>query len=66
MDKSRCYCVLSKANKAIYATNKTELQATKILDKLVEEGVKDASILYNGNNELAKRKYDKYKLDIKF
>ena len=61
MDKARIYAVISKKNKAIYATGKTELQAQKVVDRLLKENVcTDASIFCNGASQLAHKRYDKY------
>ncbi len=60
MNKSRCFYVLSDKKKTIYATHKTELQATRIVERLKALGIDDAYVFDNGGNQLTKRKYDKY------
>ena len=61
MDKSRIYAVIGREKKAIYAVNKTELQATKIAERLKSEGIDDSAVVIcNGASQLAHRRYDKY------
>lgn len=64
MDRARVYAVLSDKRKIIYSIGNTELQATKIRDRLIHFGIEDAYVFDNGGNGLTRRKYDKYKLQI--
>lgn len=61
MDRARIYAVIGREKKAIYATNKTELQATKIVERLKKEKIdENATVFCNGASQLAHKRYDKY------
>ena len=62
MDKSRIYAVIGREKKAIYAVNKTELQATKIAERLKSEGIEENPVIFcNGASQLSHKRFDKWK-----
>ena len=61
MDRARIYAVIGREKKAIYATQKTELQATKIVERLKKEKIDEKAIVFcNGASQLTHKRFDKW------
>lgn len=61
MDRARIYAVIGREKKTIYATHKTELQATIIAERLKKEKIDDNAVVFcNGASQLTHKRFDKW------
>ena len=66
-NKQKDWAVMSRKKRTIYACHLTERQAENLVEKLEKLSVcEDASLFYNGDNQLCHRRYDKFKEDYSY